>query len=269
MSRLWRYLSLLMAVVLTFSLIGCSSASVTSQNIESEVKQNVEENETEVESVIVSKTSDEQVIKKESSSNDNDESTKAEEASSTETKKELTSTVTEDKTKQEEVLSKNETEKTETEKTETTAKKDKENLSKTTSSKEVTQKDPKTTTVKVTTEPKQTETKPTVSIMIIGPKDVGVILPKTKVTLSEGDTVLDVLLKVAKKKNLLVEHSGSGAMAYLEGIDNIYEFDYGPKSGWEFKLNDAKISKSSGIVKVKKDDQIKWVYSEDFTEDNE
>jgi hypothetical protein len=264
MSRLWRYLSLLMAVVLTFSLIGCSSASVTSQNIESEVKQNVEENETEVESVIVSKTSDEQVIKKESSSKDNDESTKAEEASSSETKKELTSTVIEDKTKQEEVPSKKETEKTET-----VAKKDKENLSNTTSTKEVTQKDPKTTTVKVTTEPKQTETKPTVSIMIIGPKDVGVILPKTKVTLSEGDTVLDVLLKVAKKKNLLVEHSGSGAMAYLEGIDNIYEFDYGPKSGWEFKLNDAKISKSSGIVKVKKDDQIEWVYSEDFTEDNE
>jgi hypothetical protein len=264
MTRLWRYLSLLMAVVLTFSLIGCSSASITSQNSESEVKQNVEENETEVESVILSKTSDEQVIKKESSSNDNDESTKAEEASS-ETKKEHTSTVTEDKAKQEEVPSKKETEKTET-----VAKKDKENLSKTTSTKEVTQKDAKTTTVKVTTEAiKQTETKPTVSIMIIGPKDVGVILPKTKVTLSEGDTVLDVLLKVAKKKNLLVEHSGSGAMAYLEGIDNIYEFDYGPKSGWEFKLNDAKISKSSGIVKVKKDDQIEWVYSEDFTEDNE
>jgi type IV secretory pathway VirB10-like protein len=264
MNRLLRYLSLLMAVVLIFTLIGCSSTSVTSQNIELEVKQEVEESETEVNSVIVSKTSEEHEIKTESSSNDDVELIAAEEVSS-KTKKEQSSTVTAVETKKEEVPSKKETEKTET-----VAKTDKENLSKTTSTKEETQKDTKTTAVKATTEAtKQTETKPTVSIMIIGPKDFGVILPKTKVTLSEGDTVLDVLLKAAKKKNLLVEHSGSGAMAYIEGIDNIYEFDYGAKSGWNFKLNGITISKSSGIVKVKKDDRIEWSYSEDFTEDNE
>lgn len=265
MNRLWRYLSLLLAVVLIFTLIGCSSTSVTSQNIESEVKQEVEKSETEANSVIVSKTSEEHEIKIESSSNEKVELITSEEVSS-ETKKEQSSTVTAVETKQEEVPSIKETEKTET-----VAKTDKENHSKTTSTKEKTQKDTKTTAVKVTTETtKQTETKPTVSIIIIGPKDFGVILPITKVTISEeGDTVLDVLLKAAKKKNLLVEHSGSGAMAYIEGIDNIYEFDYGPKSGWNFKLNGTTISKSSGIVKVKKDDRIEWSYSEDFTEDNE
>jgi hypothetical protein len=264
MNRLWKYISLLMIVVLTFSLIGCSSASVTSQNTETEVKQQVEENETEVNSEVVSKTSDVQVINRGNSSNDNAELIKAEDVSS-EIKKEQTSTVTSVKSIQEEALSKKETEKAET-----VAKTDKENLSKPTSTKEVTQIDTNTAIVKVTTEPtKQTETKPTVSITIIGPKDFGVILPKTKVNLSEGDTVLDVLLKVSKKKNILVEHSGSGAMAYIEGIDNIYEFDYGPKSGWNFKRNGTTISKSSGLVKVKKEDVIEWIYSEDFTEDNE
>jgi hypothetical protein len=264
MNRLWRYFSLLMAVVLVFTLISCSSTSETSQNIESEAKQEVEESETEVNSVFVSKPSEEHVIKTESSSTEKVELITAEEGSS-ETKKEQSSTVTAVVTKQDEVPSIKETEKIET-----VGRTDKENHSKTTSTKEKEQKDTKTTAVKVTTETtKQTETKPTVSIIIIGPNDFGVILPKTNVTLSEGDTVLDVLLKAAKKKNLLVEHSGSGAMAYIEGIDNIYEFDYGAKSGWNFKLNGITISKSSGIVKVKKDDRIEWSYSEDFTEDNE
>jgi hypothetical protein len=253
-----------MAIALTFTLIGCSSASVTSENMDSEVKQEKEENETEVKPVIVSKSSDEHVTRIESSTTDNEELIKTEDVSS-ETKKEQSSTVTVVETKQEEAPSTKKTEKTET-----VANTDKKKIFQTTTTKDETQKDTKNTSEKITEKPtNQADLKPTVSISIIGPKDFGVILSKTKVSLNEGDTVLDMLLKASKKKNILVEHSGSGAMAYIEGIDNIYEFDYGPKSGWKFKLNGTTISKSSGIVKVKKDDVIEWVYSEDFTEGNE
>jgi hypothetical protein len=119
--------------------------------------------------------------------------------------------------------------------------------------------------------PAQTETKPlsTVTISIIGSKEIGTILSSTKIDFTEGDTVLDILLRASKKKKISVEYSGSGALAYIEGIDNLYEFDYGPKSGWNFKLNGATISKSSGIVKVNKDDVIEWIYREDYSEADE
>jgi hypothetical protein len=264
MNRLWKYVSLIMALFLTFSLIGCNSKSVTIQNTEPEGKQIVQENDNEVNTIKVSETSDIQGIKSGSSSKDTLELTTVEEVSS-ETKTEQTSTTTSVETKRDVTPSTKGTKKTET-----IAKTDNKKVSQTTSNKEIKQKATKTTSEKVTVEPtKQTESKPTVSITIIGPKDFGVILPKTKVILHEGDTVLDVLLKATKKKNIIVEHSGSGAMAYIEGIDNIYEFDYGPKSGWNFKLNGTTFSKSSGIVNVKKDDVIEWIYSEDFTEGNE
>jgi hypothetical protein len=124
-----------------------------------------------------------------------------------------------------------------------------------------------TTTKSTTVTTKPSPIQENVFITIIGSKEIGVMLPKSKVIINNGDTVLDVLLKSAKDNHFDVEYSGSGAMAYIEGIDNLYEFDYGPKSGWNFKLNGTIVSKSSDMVKVKKDDHIEWVYSEDFTED--
>jgi outer membrane biosynthesis protein TonB len=108
----------------------------------------------------------------------------------------------------------------------------------------------------------------TVTITIIGSNDLGVILNKAKIAFKEDDTVLDTLLRAAEDNHFDVEYRGSGAMAYIEGIDNLYEFDYGPRSGWNYKLNGTVLNKSSDTVKVKKDDVIEWVYSEDFTEES-
>jgi cytoskeletal protein RodZ len=96
----------------------------------------------------------------------------------------------------------------------------------------------------------------TVTISIIGPKDRGTILGATKVEIKEGDTVFSVLMKAGKK----VEYSGSGSTVYVEGIDNIYEGDYGGTSGWTYKLNGTMTPKSAGAVKVKDGDQIVWEY---------
>lgn len=262
MNRLWKYVSLLVTIVLTIGLMACSSESVTSQNIDSKVKQEVKVNETKDHSEAVVKTSDKLEINTTSSSKSNND---AIEKVSSEVKEEQAPSTVKVETKAEVNPSTKVTEKAEN-----AVKTEKQDSSKPSSSNEIKKEATNTSTVKVTKETtKSAESKPTVAITIIGPKDFGVILPKIKVNLSEGDTVLDVLLKAAKKKNILVEYSGTGAMAYIEGIDNIYEFDYGPKSGWNFKLNGTTVSKSSGNVKVKKDDNIEWVYSEDFTEDNE
>ncbi len=122
---------------------------------------------------------------------------------------------------------------------------------------------PKTTTPAAnTTAPAVTTPAPSpkVTISIIGPKDHSSILGATKVDIKEGDTVMDVLIKAVG--NNKVASSGSGATAYVEGIDNVYELDYGPQSGWTYKLNGAMIQQSAGAVKVKDGDQIVWTYKE-------
>ncbi|WP_059173649.1 DUF4430 domain-containing protein [Bacillus sp. FJAT-27445] len=104
----------------------------------------------------------------------------------------------------------------------------------------------------------------TASILIKGPDEAGMILGATAVEIKEGDTVIDLLLRAAGKKGIDVDYSGSGPTAYVAGIDNYYEFDFGPRSGWICKMNGLSLEKGAGIVKVSKGDRIEWVYSEDF-----
>lgn len=114
--------------------------------------------------------------------------------------------------------------------------------------------------------PKPTEPPATkVTITVIGPKDVGTLINTTEASFKEGDTILDVLLQITKKQEMYVDYTGSGAMAYVVGIDNYYEFDYGPKSGWTCKLNGSTLTKSSDAIKVKEGDRIDWMYTEDYS----
>lgn len=128
-----------------------------------------------------------------------------------------------------------------------------------------------TKTVEKTTKPsspKPVVQKPisTVTMSIVGPKDRGTIVAASKISIKEGDTVLKVLLSGAQKNGVAVDYKGSGATAYIEGIDNYYEFDYGPKSGWTCKKNGVTIPKSAGVITVKAGDRIDWIYTEDYAE---
>ncbi|MDP4086495.1 MAG: DUF4430 domain-containing protein [Bacillota bacterium] len=115
------------------------------------------------------------------------------------------------------------------------------------------------TTVKTNPVPSKT-----VTFSIMGPKDKGVILSSTKVSIKDGDTILDVLIHATQSHSpkIQVDYSGSGATAYVEGIDNIYEFDYGAKSGWLFKQNGVGLTKGAGISKIKAGDWIECYYTQ-------
>ncbi|WP_053598573.1 DUF4430 domain-containing protein [Bacillus sp. FJAT-18017] len=121
--------------------------------------------------------------------------------------------------------------------------------------------------------PKQTaptKTKPvtvpveTATISIKGPDDVGMIMGAKKVEIKEGDRIIDILLRTAKEEDIFVDYSGSGATAYVAGIDNVYEFDYGQRSGWICKKNGVTLEKGAGSTKVSNGDRIEWIYTEDF-----
>ncbi|ADU31111.1 DUF4430 domain-containing protein [Evansella cellulosilytica] len=109
---------------------------------------------------------------------------------------------------------------------------------------------------------------PTVTLTVQGPKDIGTIIGEVTVEYADGDTVLDILLKEANKRNIHVDYSGRGVTAYVKGIYNVYEFDYGPLSGWLAYINGTSLTRSAGATSVKEGDKIYWKYTEDYTSES-
>ena len=70
--------------------------------------------------------------------------------------------------------------------------------------------------------------------------DDGWILKPVTVTFNEGESVFDVLKQVCKDNKIQLEFSFTPIYnsAYIEGINNLYEFDCGSISGWTYKVND-------------------------------
>lgn len=93
------------------------------------------------------------------------------------------------------------------------------------------------------------------------PKD-GFILKQFKVNFNEGETVFDLLKKASQLNNIQLEFSSSALnTSYVEGINQLYEFDLGQFSGWQYKINGEFQSYGSSSVKAKNDDKIEWIYT--------
>lgn len=107
----------------------------------------------------------------------------------------------------------------------------------------------------------------TATIEIKGPSDIGMILETREVEIKDDDKVLDVLIRITRQEEIQMEYRGSGAGAYVEGIDNLYEFDRGSESGWMYKVNDIFPDRSAGAWPVEPGDQLVWVYTKDLGKD--
>ena len=106
-----------------------------------------------------------------------------------------------------------------------------------------------------------------VTLSIQVPDEDRYILSPVKVDLEEGDTVLTVLLRATRERKIQMEYSGGKKNAYVEGIDNLYEFSKGAGSGWMYTVNGAFAGKSCGGVTVKENDIICWIYTLDLGKD--
>lgn len=89
----------------------------------------------------------------------------------------------------------------------------------------------------------------------------GIILEVSEFEIQEGDTVYDILLEAAGKNRIHLETSGSAGSVYVEGIRNIYQFDFGDLSGWVYHVNGAAPSVGCGDYKLSDGDVIEWQYS--------
>lgn len=98
------------------------------------------------------------------------------------------------------------------------------------------------------------------------PED-GIIVKKTEVEIQDGDSVYDILDRTLKDNNLLMEASFTGSSAYVEGINNFYEFSCGSLSGWMYSVNGEFPNVSCSDKDVKDGDVIEWHYTCDLGAD--
>lgn len=89
------------------------------------------------------------------------------------------------------------------------------------------------------------------------------ILSRTRMKINDGDTVLDVLMRVLNEHNIpYVVDKG-----YVRSINELSEFDYGPGSGWMFKVNGSFPDVGADSVVVRNGDVIVWLYTTDLGRD--
>lgn len=89
-----------------------------------------------------------------------------------------------------------------------------------------------------------------------------IIIPETEYVLLEGDTAFSVLERVLAAKRIPLDYSGvMGYDAYVRGINNIYEMDYGEMSGWMFTVNGDFPDFGGASYKLNNGDCVEWKYT--------
>lgn len=104
--------------------------------------------------------------------------------------------------------------------------------------------------------------------MEVLPED-GIIYAAKKVELFEGESVFDVLLREMKDNKIHMEFSMTPIYNsnYIEGINNIYEFDCGELSGWIYKVNGWFPNYGVSRYPVENGDNIELIYTCDLGRD--
>lgn len=92
----------------------------------------------------------------------------------------------------------------------------------------------------------------------------GCILPVTTMEFEDGDTVFDLLCRIRDTYKLQMEYTGTNGGQYIQGINNLYEFDGGRWSGWMYCVNGWYPNYGCGQYVVKSGDVIEWNYTCDL-----
>lgn len=97
----------------------------------------------------------------------------------------------------------------------------------------------------------------------------GVILAERTVSFKQGESAFDVTLRELQKSKVHFEFSKTPAYnsVYVEGINNLYEFDCGELSGWMYRVNGEFFSFGCSQYTVHDGDKIEWLYSCDMGAD--
>lgn len=90
----------------------------------------------------------------------------------------------------------------------------------------------------------------------------GIIFSKNEIEIQENESAFDVLKKELIDAGVHIEFALAPVYnsVYIEGINNIYEFDCGERSGWKYSVNGKYPPIASSDYKVKSGDKIVFTY---------
>jgi len=93
------------------------------------------------------------------------------------------------------------------------------------------------------------------------PQD-GIVFSDT-VVFYEGESVFNVLARETRKNRIHMEFMNTPIYnsAYIEGINNIYEFDAGERSGWIYSVNERFPNYGCSRYLLEAGDVIKWLFT--------
>lgn len=91
----------------------------------------------------------------------------------------------------------------------------------------------------------------------------GWIMEPTEVVFYEGESVFNVLQRTCKSNKIHMEFSNTPMYnsAYIEGIQNLYEFDCGELSGWMYQVNGWFPNYGCSRYVLQEGDVVKWEYT--------
>lgn len=91
----------------------------------------------------------------------------------------------------------------------------------------------------------------------------GTILAQSRVAFDENETVFDVLQRACEYAGIQLEYSWTPMYNsyYVEGINQLYEFDCGSESGWMYKVNGWFPNYGCSEYHLKDGDTIVWCYT--------
>ena len=97
----------------------------------------------------------------------------------------------------------------------------------------------------------------------------GVIFPEKEVKFYEGESVFNLLSREMRQTGIHMELASTPIFnsTYIEGINNIYEYDCGELSGWMYSVNDWFPNYGCSRYELKQGDRVEFVYTCDLGAD--
>jgi len=100
------------------------------------------------------------------------------------------------------------------------------------------------------------------------PED-GWIFPPTEVVAYAGESVFNVLQREMRRNqiHMVARWTPIFNSAYVEAINNLFEFDVGPLSGWMYRVNGWFPNFGASRYMLEDGDVIEWIYTVDLGRD--
>lgn len=93
------------------------------------------------------------------------------------------------------------------------------------------------------------------------------LLAPVKIELARGESVYDILVQAARRYGIRFEIDGTANNAYVIGIGDLYEHDYGELSGWTYFVNGESAPSGCSYYKLSDGDVIEWHYTCELGQD--